>query len=132
MKTFLTKVTLLTIVIAVLGALIFGFLVPEKYSAIFPLVLLFFYLFTIFTHYLQIRQAGDKFSKFARVNMIVSLARLLVYSAVIIVYLVMVKSNVATFIILVCVLYILYTFLETKELTRIMKNSVNSGLNKEK
>jgi len=58
--------------------------------------------------------------------MIVTLLRLFVYSAVIIVYLILRGDRVAGFVIFVGVLYILYAIIEATSLTRKFTDQQNS------
>ncbi len=50
--------------------------------------------------------------------MLVTLVRLFVYSAIVVGYLILSGSNIATFVVVIAVLYIVFTFLETKELSK--------------
>lgn len=130
MNEFLLKITGVTLIIAIIGSILFYSFFSEFYLPVFPYLLLFFYSFTILTHAVQISPAKNSFQKFARIHMIVTLLRLFVFSAVIILYLIFMKEKVASFIVVVVLLYIVYTFLETRELTRISAKNNNQVPNK--
>lgn len=128
MKEFLLKITGATLILVIIGGILFYYLFDRYFLQVFPYLLLFFFLFTILTHALQIGPARNNFSKFARIHMIVTLLRLFVFSAIIILYLIFLREKVASFIVVVVILYIVYTFIETRELTRI--STRNSKVNK--
>jgi hypothetical protein len=128
MKEFLLKITGTTLILAIVGGIIFHYFFESYYLQIFPFLLLFFYSFTLLTHALQSAQAKNNFSKFARIHMVVTLLRLFVFSAIIILYLIFFREKVASFVVVVAILYIVYTFLETRELTR--KLTLNSKVGK--
>lgn len=128
MKEFLLKITGTTLILVIIGGILFHYFFDRYYLQVFPYLLLFFYLFTILTHAVQIAPARNSFSKFARMHMVITLLRLFVFSAIIILYLIFFTEKVASFVVVVAILYIVYTFLETKELTR--KSTLNSKVDK--
>ena len=118
MKEFLLKITGATLILVIIGGILFHYFLNCYYLNVFPFLLLFFYSFTILTHAVQISPAKSSFSKFARIHFIITLLRLFVFSAIIILYLIFFREKVASFIVVVVILYIVYTFLETRELAR--------------
>jgi hypothetical protein len=119
MKEFLLKITGVTSILVIIGGILFHFFLSCYYLNVFPFLLLFFYSFTILTYAVQISPAKSSFSKFSRIHLIITLLRLFVFSAIIILYLIFFRENVASFIVVVVILYIVYTFIETRELTRV-------------
>jgi O-antigen/teichoic acid export membrane protein len=124
MNKFLLKITGVTLILAIIGSILFYYFFEDYYLPVFPYLLLFFYSFSILTHAVQVLPAKNSFSKFARIHMVVTLLRLFVFSAIIILYLIFLKEKVASFVVVVVILYIVYTFLETRELTLI--STINS------
>ncbi len=118
MKSFLKKITATTFLLAFVGGILFTFFFEDSFTPVFLFLLLFFYLFTIISHSYQSLRLKANFASFVRTHMIFTILRLFVYSAVIIVYLIFNQENVISFVAVVVVLYIVYTFLETRELTR--------------
>lgn len=118
LRGFIIRAVALTLLLGTAGALVFTFLLSDHYFTLFPFVLLFFLLFTTGTHLLQVRQAQAGFSRFARSHMVITLVRLFVFSAVIVLYLVFAKVNVISFTVVIVLCYIVYTIFETTELTR--------------
>jgi len=117
MKSFLLKITAITFLLAIAGGIFFTFFFEESFTPVLLFLLLFFYLFTIVSHAYQSSRIKANFATFVRTHMIFTILRLFVYSAVIIGYLIFNQERVISFVAVTVVLYIIYTFLETRELT---------------
>lgn len=118
MKKYLIRLTGINLIVIGLGAVLFGTVFKSYYNPIFPFILVFFFLFSLFTHYLHLKYGQNSFQSFSKTHMIVTLMRLFVYSTVVILYLVLNGEGVAGFVIFIGVLYILYAILESTALTR--------------
>jgi len=118
LRRFIIRAVALTLLLGIAGVLIFTFFLKDFYFPLFPFVLLFFFGFTLGTHLLQVKKAQTGFSSFARSHMVITLVRLFVFSAVIVLYLIFSKVNVISFTVVVVILYMVYTIFETTELTR--------------
>ncbi|MFZ5430799.1 MAG: hypothetical protein ACOZDD_11250 [Bacteroidota bacterium] len=121
MKSFLLKVSIATLIITAAGGMMFKLIIPGYYEPAFLLVLLLAFTFTLFVHAWQIKAISKGFVQFARSNMIVTVARLFFYTAIVIIYLIFSRKNIAAFIVVVAILYLVYNILETKELAGISK-----------
>ena len=119
MKSFLLKISAITFLLALAGIILFRFFFENSFTPVLLFLLLFFYLFTIISHAYQSSRVKANFTSFARTHMIFTILRLFVYSAVIIGYLIFNQEEVVSFVAVVVVLYIIYTFVETWELTRL-------------
>lgn len=121
LRGFITRAAALTLLLGIAGILIFTIFLKDFYFPLFPFVLLFFFVFTLGTHLLQVRQAQAGFSSFARSHMVITLVRLFVFSAIIVLYLIFAKVNVISFTMVVVLFYIVFTIFEITELTRVTK-----------
>lgn len=119
MKSFLLKTIGVTVVLAVAGGVVLGVFLPLHYSPVFPFLLLFAFCFTIISYHFQAGRIKNKFSEFTRIHMVVTLIRLFSYSAIVVGYLLFSGKNIVSFVVIIALLYIIYTFLETRELTII-------------
>jgi O-antigen/teichoic acid export membrane protein len=128
MRKFLLKISALTIFLVIAGWALFQWVFPEWYVPVIPWLVLLFYLYTLISHSVQTKAIGKGFTRFAQVNMIFTIVRLFLFSAVIVVYLIFNRDNVAGFISVTVLLYIIYTLFETRELTRYSRQ--NSGRSK--
>jgi hypothetical protein len=122
MKSFVAKITLLTLVIALIGWLVFSLFLPEYYLPVFPYLLGFFYIVTIGIHAYQLHAAKKDIGKFVRRNMLVTLFKLMVYSVLAVVYIFFDRENALAFVVVLMALYLVYTFFEVSSLTRISKS----------
>lgn len=103
------------------GWFLFSFLVPDKYLSILPWMLAIFVLVTLITFAYQFRIAQKDMRRFANSSMIISLLRLILYSAFAFIYLANNAENAAVFVVCLVVCYLMFTFLEVAELSRISK-----------
>jgi len=122
MKQFIAKLTLLTIGIALIGWLVFSLFFPDYYLPILPYLLVFFYLVTIGIHSYQLRLAKKDIGKFTRSNMLITFFKLIIYSVVAVVYIALDKTNAVPFVLCLMVLYLIFTFFEVSELTKITRS----------
>jgi hypothetical protein len=121
LKGFIAKLIGLTAVIALIGWLVFSLFLPEFYLPILPYLLLFFFIVTLLIHWYQLKLAKKSIASFARSNMLITFFKLILYSIVAIIYIALDSSNALPFVICLMLLYLIYTFFEVSEITRISK-----------
>lgn len=121
MKSFISKLTVLTLVLALIGWLLFSLVFPEYYLPILPLLLLFFYLVSLGIHAFLYKQAKKNVGKFTRASMLVTLIKLVVYSTIAVVYIAFNRENAYPFVACLLLLYVIYTVLEVREITTTVK-----------
>lgn len=123
MKSFIVKLTATTLAVALTGWLVFWLFLPDYYLPVMPFLLLFFYIATIAVHAYQLKQAKKDIGKFSRSNMLVTFFKLILYSVVAVVYIAFDSANAIPFVVCLMLLYLIFTFLEVKELTHISKST---------
>lgn len=123
MKRFIAKLTVLTLAVAVVGYLVFSLVFPEYYLPVLPVLLGFFYAVTIGIHAYQLRLAKTDMGKFTRSNMLVTFFKLVLYSVVAVVYIALDKGNAIPFVVCLMILYLVFTFFEVSEMTKIMRSN---------
>jgi len=123
MKSFIVKLTGITLAIALIGWLVFSLALPEYYLPILPFLLLFFYLTTIGVHAYQLNLAKKDMGKFTRSNMLVTFFKLILYSVVAVVYIAFDKESAIPFVVCLMLLYLIFTFVEVSEITKFSKNT---------
>jgi len=121
MKTFIIKLTAITIGIVLIGWLVFSLFLPEYYLSVFPLLLLFVYLITIAIHAYQLKLAKKDMGKFTRSTMLITFFKLIVYSIFAVIYIALNTENAIPFVICLMIVYLVFTFVEVAEITRISK-----------
>lgn len=122
MKPFVIKILVVSAVLALIGWLVFKYFLPEYYLPVLPFVLLFFLAVTISVHAWQLKLAKKDIAKFARSNMLITFFKLIIYSVFAVVYIAVDSENALVFVICLMLLYLIFTFLEVSDLTRISKN----------
>jgi len=116
MKSFIIKLTVLTLVVALAGWLLFALVFPEYYLHILPFLLLFFYLVSLGIHAFLFSQAKKDVGKFTRSSMLVTIFKLFLYTTVAVVYVALNKEDAFPFVICMLLLYVVYTFFEVREI----------------
>jgi len=122
MRSFIAKLTALTLAIALIGWLVFSLFLTEYYLPVMPFLLIFFYIVTLGIHAYQLRLAKKDMGKFARSNMLITFFKLIIYSVVAVVYIAIDKAHAIPFVVSLMLLYLVYTFFEVSELTKITRS----------
>ncbi len=119
MKQFLLKIIGISVILALSGWLVFTFFIPEYYIQILPFMLLFFLIVTILVHAWQVKMAKKDIAKFTRSNMVLTFVKLIIYSIFAIAYIAVKPENALIFVIILFLLYLVFTFFEVVELNKI-------------
>lgn len=122
MKSFIAKLTVLTLAVALIGWLVFSLFLPEYYLPIFPYLLAFFFVVTLSVHAYQLKLAKKDLGKFTRSNMLVTFFKLILYSVFAVVYIANDRENALTFVIALFLIYLVFSFIEVAEMSRISRN----------
>lgn len=125
LKGFVAKLVGLTAVLALIGWLVFSIFLPEFYLPVLPFLLIFFFVVTILIHGYQLKLAKKSIAKFTTSNMLITFFKLVLYSLVAIIYIALDSANAIPFVICLMLLYVIYTFFEVSEITRISKPDNN-------
>jgi phosphotransferase system glucose/maltose/N-acetylglucosamine-specific IIC component len=121
MKAFLIKSTILTIIIFVLGTILYSTVLKPYFIPVLPFAVLFFLLITNLVHAYLLKIAGKAGSRFTSQYMAVSFIKMFFYLAVAIVFVVLNHEQAKPFLLNFLVLYVVYTFLEVYEFSNIVK-----------
>jgi len=109
---FLTKLLLLTLLAGLL-AFILNYLFPQRViTGVFPYMLALFFVVTAIVHYVLLRITTLKPAKFVSYFMLATFLKLMNYMIVVVVYVLIVKQGILSFVINFFVLYIIYTIFE--------------------
>ena len=123
LKRFIVKILGASLVILIIGWLVFALFLTEYYIPVLPFLLAFFIIVNLFVHIFQVRQAKKNLAKFTRNNMLVTFSKLVLYSVFAFIYIAKNPENALVFVICLMFLYIIFTFIEVTELTRITKKT---------
>jgi hypothetical protein len=122
MKRFIINIAGISVVLTLIGWLIFSQFIPEYYLPVFPFLILFFVVTSVLIHAYQLYLAKKDFAKFTRSNMLITFFKLVVYSSFAVIYMASDRDNAKVFVICFLVLYLVYTVFEVFSLIR-MTNS---------
>jgi|LSQX01.2.fsa_nt_gb hypothetical protein len=119
---FLAKILSATAILAVLGWVVFTFVVPGMYLPILPWMLLFFFVVTLLTYLLQ-HSVRKNMKRFTHVSMIASMLRLILYSVFAFIYLYLKPENAVVFVVSLAVCWLVYTLMEVCCLSKTKNNT---------
>jgi hypothetical protein len=117
MKTFFIKLTLAALALALISYLVFDKLDQSQQTAAWPWLLVFLYGVNLVLFQLFIRNKTKKVSSFANFFMLATFLKLILYLAVIVIYLLANKTEAAPFLITFFVYYLVFTALEVSSVT---------------
>ncbi len=121
LKKFVFKVIGVAVSLAIAGGLLFYLLLPDHYLPVLPWLLVFFMIVTIIIHAWQLALAKKNMRRFMQTSMVATLIRLVLYSAVAIVYIAINSENIIPFVVSIAVFYLAFTYLEVADLSRILR-----------
>ncbi len=119
MKRFIIGIAVISVVLVLTGWLVFSRFIPQYYLPVLPFMLMFFVVASVIIHAFQVQLANKDFAKFARSNMLVTIIRLVVYSAAAIIYIAVDAKNAKVFIICFVLGYVVFTIFEITSLIKI-------------
>ena len=119
MKQFISGISIISFLLTLIGWLIFSQFIPEYYLPVLPFLLVFFIVISISVHAFQLQQANNNMAKFARNNMLVTFLKLILYSAVAIIYFAFDSKNAKVFFICFMLFYLIFTVFEVTSLVRV-------------
>jgi len=122
MKKFIINVAGISVMLILIGWLVFSLLIPQYYLPVFPFLLLFFAVSSVLIYGYQLKLAKKDFSKFTRSNMLITFFKLFLYSSVAIVYIALDTKNAKVFVVCFVILYLIFTVFEVFSLIRITSN----------
>ena len=119
MKSFIINIAGISVVLTIIGWLIFSQFIPQYYLPVFPFLLLFFIVTSVSIHAYQLKLAKGNIAKFTRSNMLITFFKLVIYSSFAVIYMAADRENAKVFVICFLALYLIYTVFEVLSLIRI-------------
>jgi uncharacterized membrane protein YeaQ/YmgE (transglycosylase-associated protein family) len=121
MKSFFVKSTFLTIIVFILGAIVYSTVLKQFFLTILPATLAFFYIVTNLVHAFLVKMASKSSSKFTSQYMATSFIKMFFYLAVAIVYVIINKADAKIFLVNFLLLYVVYTTFEVVEISKVVR-----------
>ena len=110
--SLLKRLLIFSLIIGSVAALLFFLLPSEFITPALPFLIPFFISVTLISSYLLIRSAQKKFLKYLNVYLLTTIARLFLYIAVMVTYILLNKHDILPFSISFFILYLCYTIFE--------------------
>lgn len=98
------------------------FILPTAWlSPAIPVMIPFFIIITIGVYYLMLKASDNKFSRFVNSFMILTLGKILFFSVIIVVYVLLNRADALSFILTFFILYLVFTIFEITAFLRDVK-----------
>lgn len=123
MKSFLVKSTLLTLLVFVLGSIVYAGVIPSLYIKVLPLIPLLFLAVTNLVHFYLLKVAAHSTARFTSKYMATGFIKMFFYMAVALGYAFVNNGQAKIFLINFLLLYIIYTTFEVVELSRVIRQN---------
>lgn len=120
-KGFLIQILILTAVLYVLWGVALFVLPPAWISPAIPVMIAFFMIITAGIYYFMLQSASNRFPKFVNSFMVVTLGKILLYAALIVIYALLNRSDAMAFIFAFFICYLVYTVFEVTAFLRDLK-----------
>ena len=121
MKRFLIQSTILSVSFLIIGCIIYIRVLPQYYHPVLLSIIPLFYLVTNILHYTLLITTKDHLDKFTRNYMGFNFLKIIVYVIFAFIIIVVLPSQIKTFLINYIIAYMAYSILEVKEIYQIVK-----------
>lgn len=125
MKSFLIKSTVLTVIVLLMGTILYSTVFNQFYRPISPAILAFFYILTNLVHAYLLNIAGKSGSRFSAQYMAISFIKMFFYLAIVIVFVIINKEDAKIFLVNFLLLYVVYTIFEVYEISNFVRQIKN-------
>jgi len=109
---------------AILGAIaiILYLILPELITPVLPFLFLFFVAITLVSYYILLRSLKSKLSRFINTFLISTIVKLILYIGIMIVYVILNRSDAVRFMITFLILYLFYTIFEVVKMISLTRS----------
>jgi len=121
MKSFLAKSSILTLIVFLLGAILYSTLLKPFYLNILPVIVVLFYIVTNLVHAYLLKISVSSGSRFTSYYMATSFTKMFFYLAVAIGYAIINKQEAKIFLVNFLMLYTVYTSFEVIEFSKVVR-----------
>ena len=124
MKNFIVKSTFLTIIVFIVGVIVYSTIFKPFYLNILPGVLVFFYIVTNLVHSYLLKIAVKSGSGFTSKYMATSFLKMFVYLIVAVAYAIINREDAKIFLINFLMFYAIYTTFEVVEISKVVRQKI--------
>ena len=112
MKRFIRTLVIATLVVIIVGAIVYAALPAGYYTRSFPYLIVFFFAATLLVYYFMLKSLEKRPAKFVNIFLLTTMVKLFVYMAVMVTYALINRDEARQFIIAFFILYIIFTIIE--------------------
>jgi hypothetical protein len=123
MKSFFVKSSLLTLLVYILGTILYAGVIPLLYIQVLPLIPLLFFGVTNLVHFYLLKVAARSNARFTSQFMATGFIKMFFYMAFALGYAFVNNGQAKIFLINFLLLYIIYTTFEVVELSRVIRQN---------
>lgn len=117
--SFLKRSTLVSIILFIIGLVVFKFFIPNFYQPMFPFLLLFFYLLSLILQYMLYKIAKMNMLRFSARFMAITMSKMFALIILALVYILLNKEGAVAFIVVFFLLYVTFTILEIQDIMKV-------------
>lgn len=118
MKKFLFKSSILTVVIFVIGLLLYQTILKPYFTVTLIFIPIFFFVFTNLMYLFLQKIASKSSAKFTSQYMAISFLKMFVYLLIVVVFIIANKSEAKIFAVNFLLMYVVYTIFEVSEFSK--------------
>jgi hypothetical protein len=120
---FLKGLSIFTLVILGVGAILFMTIFKKHFLNIFPFVLLFYYVSTLLLHRYMLKITRKDVSSFSFKFMMLSFLKMFIYIIFGVLYIVINEESAVVFLIVYLILYVAYAVFEVRSVMKLINAS---------
>ncbi len=120
---FLKGLSIFTLVILGVGAILFLTIFKKHFLNIFPFVLLFYYVSTLLLHRYMLKITRKDVSSFSFKFMMLSFLKMFIYIIFGVLYIVINEESAVVFLIVYLILYVAYAVFEVRSVMKLINAS---------
>jgi len=120
---FIKGLTLYTLLILVLGSVLFLTVLKSYFLPILPFVLFFYYISTLVLHKFMLQISQKDISRFSFKFMMLSLIKMFIYIIFGVLYIVIDEENAVIFLVVYLILYVAYAIYEVRSVMNLINES---------
>jgi hypothetical protein len=122
-SNFFKGLTIYSIIILAIGALLFATLFKAFFLPVFPFLLLFYYISTLALHRYMLKIAKSDVSKFSFKFMMLSFLKMFIYIIFGVLYIVIDEESAVVFLMVYLALYVAYAVYEVRSVMKLINDS---------
>jgi hypothetical protein len=120
--TFLRNILIFSAILGAIAIVLYFFLPKSMITPVLPFLFFFFTALTLVSYYILIGSLNARMSRFVNTFLLSTVARLILYIGVMILYVLMNRSDAVPFMIAFFILYLCYTVFEVVNLIALTRS----------